>query len=259
MDTSTLLDNPVILQFLFHPRAATPGASRLPGAMDGAIPVGDGVTLGYRLYAHKPGAPVILYFHGNGEIAADHDDIAPLYHAVGASLLIVDYRGYGWSSGKPTVSALPSDTEAVHRALPEILSQAGLGRSPLVVMGRSLGSAPAIHLASAYGRDYRGLILDSAFAQVIPLLARLGLPVGMLGGLADPVGNLDKMKRIEMPTLIIHGEQDDLIPISQAALLHEASPAKRKVFRRFAHAGHNDLLYYAEEYFEAVGEFLSSL
>ena len=254
-----IVDNPLIAQFLFHPRPARPGSSRLPNAIDGTIPVVDDAVLGYRLYAHKPASPVIVYFHGNGEVAADHDDIAPLYHGVGASLLIVDYRGYGWSTGTPSLSAMIPDVEAVHRAVPGILDQAGLGRSPLVVMGRSLGSAPAIHLASSTGAAYRGLIIESGFAQVIPLLARLGLPFGMLGNPADPVGNLDKMKGLTMPLLIIHGEQDDLIPISQGAMLFEASPAKVKTFRRFAHAGHNDLLYYAEEYFQAIGEFLQSV
>ncbi len=256
---STILDNPLVLQFLFYPRPATPGGSRLHHVSDGTIPVDVGVVLGYRLYAYKPGAPLIVYFHGNGEIAADHDDIAPLYHAVGASLLIVDYRGYGWSTGKPTVSAMIPDTEAVHRAVPGIADQAGLGIAPLVLMGRSLGSAPAIHLASAYPGSYRGLIIESGFAQVLPLLARLGLPVGMIPGLTDPVGNLDKIRRIDLPLLVIHGEQDDLIPVSQAAMLYEASPSPHKTFRRFAHAGHNDLLFYAEEYFQMIGEFLHAL
>lgn len=259
MDETTLLDNPVIMQFLFHPRRARPGGSRLPNAIDGTIPVVDDVALGYRLYAHKPASPVIVYFHGNAEIAADHDDVAPLYHSIGASLLVVDFRAYGWSTGTPSLGAMIPDVAAVQRAVPEILDQAGLGRSPLVAMGRSLGSAPAIHLASTNVTSYRGLIIESGFAQVIPLLARLGMPLGALGNVADPVGNLDKIRRLDLPLLVIHGEQDNLIPISQGTMLYEASPSKNKVFRRFAQAGHNDLLYYAEAYFEAIGEFLSAL
>jgi uncharacterized protein len=256
--TSTL-DNPLVQQFLFHPRRVAAGGSRLKNAIDGTVPVDGGVVLGYRLYAHKPGSPVIVYFHGNGEVAAEHDDIAPMYHAIDASLLVFDYRGYGWSTGKPSVSAMNPDTEAIHYAVPGILDQAALGRSPLILMGRSLGSAPAIHLACAYPQAYRGLIIESGFAQVIPLLARLGLPIGLMGETADPVGNLEKMREIKLPLLIIHGDQDSLIPVSQGVMLYEASPSTNKRMKRIGHAGHNDMLYYAEEYFEAVGEFLNGI
>jgi alpha-beta hydrolase superfamily lysophospholipase len=252
---SDLSDNPLIDSALFYPREARPGSSRLTGVTDGTIPVGEGIVVGYRLYAHRPGQPVIVYFHGNAEVAADYDDVASLYHVAGASLMVVDYRGYGWSTGRPAVASLLPDAEAAARALPALLVAAGLHDSPRCVMGRSLGSACAIHLASATPQAWRGLILDSSFAYVGPLLVRLGLMLSVPVE-RDPVGNLDKMRRISTPLLVLHGEADMLVPVSDGQALFDASPALNKTIKRFPGAGHNDLLIYAQDYFAAIEDFL---
>jgi alpha-beta hydrolase superfamily lysophospholipase len=255
-----LLDNPLVQSILFYPRPDRAGGSALPNTTDGTIPVEDGIVLGYRLYAHQPGAPVILYFHGNGEIASDHDFIAPSYHAAGASLLVVDYRGYGWSTGEPKVSALLSDVQPVLDALPDVLKPAGLTDQRLVVMGRSLGSACAIHLARHHPARVRGIIIESGFAHAIPLLARLGLPANLLANVPDPIGNVRKMGEIDLPLLVIHGEDDNLIPVNNGQALYDASPALIKRIVRIPGAGHNDLLMFgAQPYFAAIQEFLTAI
>lgn len=253
--SADLLDNPLILSILFHPRSAAAGhpAGHIH---DGTIPVGDDVLIGYRLHIHQRRAPLILFFHGNGEIAPDYDGIAPLYKQAGASLLVVDYRGYGWSTGKPLTSTMLPDAGRVFEAVPGILVAHELEGVPLFVMGRSLGSAPAIHLAHTYPDAFKGLIIESGFAHVLPLLARLGLPVDMLSGLPDPIGNAHKMQSINLPLLIIHGEKDRVIPFENGQTLYDASPAADKRFKRFRPAGHNDLLYWADEYFDALGDFI---
>jgi alpha-beta hydrolase superfamily lysophospholipase len=250
------LDNPLILTFLFHPRPAEPNTSRLDKVFDGAIEVEQDVLLGYRLYAHEPGAPIILLFHGNGEVAPDYDDVAPLYRHAGASLMVVDYRGYGWSTGTPLVSKLLPDVEAVYELLPDVLAEAGLAGSPLIVMGRSLGSACAVELASRHPGALKGMIIESGFAHVVPLLARLGLPMIDRVGVSDPINNIGKMTLMSVPLLIIHGEEDTLIPVEEGQALHDASPATLKTIKRVRGAGHNDLLYYAEEYFAAIADFI---
>jgi fermentation-respiration switch protein FrsA (DUF1100 family) len=255
-----LLDNPLVHSILFYPRAARPGGSRLPGVHDGTIPVEGNIVLGYRLYAHTAGAPVILYFHGNGEIASDHDYSADEYHRAGASLLVVDYRGYGWSTGQPKVSALIADVDPILAALPGILAQAGLSGEVLVVMGRSLGSVPAIQAAHAYPERFKGLIVESGFAHTIPLLARLGVPAETLAGLPDPIGNARKIAEIGLPLLVIHGERDSLIPVANGQALYDASPTAHKRILRVAGAGHNDLLMADPDgYFAAIRQFLSEV
>lgn len=254
-----LLDNPLVLSILFYPRAASPGGGR-EGVYDGTIPVEDDVVLGYRLYTHEPGGPVILYFHGNGEIASDYDSIAPAYHRAGTSFLVVDYRGYGWSTGRPLVSALLSDVEAVEKALPEILGRANLSGGALLVMGRSLGSACAIHMAHEYPELFKGLIIESGFSHTIPLMARLGIPTETLANIPDPIGNVRKMQAIGVPLLVIHGEHDTLIPVENGQALYDASPSTLKRIVRIARAGHNDLLYYGlDRYFAAIAEFVSEV
>jgi alpha-beta hydrolase superfamily lysophospholipase len=254
----THFDHPIIQTALFHPRPDYPGYSRVPDARDGTIPVEEGVELGYRLYPYQPGAPVILYFHGNGEIASDHDSFARDYHFAGASLLVVDYRGYGWSTGTPKVSTLLGDVAPIMEALPGILAEAKLSDQKLVVMGRSLGSAPAIHAAHTYPDRFKGIIIESGFAHTFPLLARLGIPVERLAHLHDPIGNVRKMEEISLPLLVIHGENDTLIPVANGQALYDASPAAQKHLLRIAGAGHNDLMFVAlDRYFRAITQFLS--
>lgn len=251
------LDNPLVLSTLFYPRTDQAGGSRLPDVHDGTIPVEDAVVLGYRLYAHTPDAPVILYFHGNGEIASDHDMFAEHYRRAGVSLLVVDYRGYGWSTGKPTVSSLLEDVDPVLDALPGILHSARLRGNTLFVMGRSLGSAPAIHAAYSHPDRFRGIIIESGFSRATRLLARLGLPALITDKLPDPVGNDRKLAELNVPLLVIHGERDTLLPISHGQDLYDASPAEHKQFVRIRGAGHNDLIFMGmEAYFNAIAAFI---
>jgi pimeloyl-ACP methyl ester carboxylesterase len=255
----SLFDNPVIHSALFHPRPARPGYSSLSTVRDGVIPVEDGVELGYRLYVHAPAAPVILYFHGNGEIASDHDMFAPRYRNAGASLLVVDYRGYGWSTGTPRVSALLSDAEIVVSAVPPIVQEAGLSDHALFVMGRSLGSASAIHAAYTYPERFRGMIIESGFSNAPRLLSNLGIPAGLVGAiLPDPVGNEHKLSTLTQPLLVIHGERDTLLPIRNAEELIAASASVDKRFERIPGAGHNDLTFFGmAQYFGAIATFLT--
>ncbi|HRE49498.1 MAG TPA: alpha/beta fold hydrolase [Aggregatilineales bacterium] len=268
-----LLDSPLILSIAFHPRPADPAEGERAGEVgihSGTIPLsattpeGEAVRLGYRLYTALPDQPLILYFHGNGEIAPDYDDIARFYtERAGASLLVVDYRGYGWSTGQPSFNALIGDVPDILAALPGIRAEGGISPTPpLVVMGRSLGSAPAIHLAHTTPEAVRGLILESAFTDILSLMIRLGAPGNVIGNALDPLGNGRKMREITLPTLILHGQEDTLIPIDHAERLYEASaaPPERKTLLRIPNAGHNDLLRHGLwDYFDAIAAFLKGL
>jgi hypothetical protein len=66
---------------------------------------------------------LVVYFHGNAEVTTDYDSAAPEFAAIGASLMVVDFAGYGWSTGSPKISTLPADAEAVSRHLPSILAE----------------------------------------------------------------------------------------------------------------------------------------
>jgi fermentation-respiration switch protein FrsA (DUF1100 family) len=113
---------------------------------------------------------------------------------------------------------------------------------PLIVMGRSLGSASAIELAAARGDEIDALIIESGFAFTIPLLRLLGvdpepLGLGEEGGLA----NLRKIREYAGPTLIIHAEYDHIIPFSDARALYETCIAREKSLVEIKGANHNDI------------------
>ncbi|MEL6307815.1 MAG: alpha/beta fold hydrolase [Chloroflexota bacterium] len=220
------------------------------------------IALGYRLHVHHSSAPLLLYFHGNGEIATDYDGAAPFYHACGVSLMIVDYRGYGWSTGTPLASKMLPDAQVILDKLDSVLGEQGIvpGR-PLFVMGRSLGSAPAIYLALKNPDRLRGLIIESGYADAPSLFRRLGIPIP--DDLADddslPINNGEKMRRVSTPTLVIHGERDVLIPVSHGKTLHENASNADKSLVIIPNAGHNNVGFTdIQKYFDAIKRFVDA-
>jgi pimeloyl-ACP methyl ester carboxylesterase len=255
--TQGILDGPEALNVLFYPRPEEEW-DRLPsGVLPVAIPVEPGIHVGGRLHSAGPQSPLVLYFHGNGEIAADYDDLAPLYDRLGLSLLVIDYRGYGASGGRPTASNLLADAVVVADRLGNLLAAHGLQPSRLYAMGRSLGSAAAIEVASRAGDRLAGLIVESGFADTFGLLRRLGLRVQGADEERDGFGNAAKMERIATPTLVIHGQDDVLIPATDGQELYRRSAAADKRLVLIPGAGHNDLMWVGREaYFKAIGAFV---
>jgi pimeloyl-ACP methyl ester carboxylesterase len=211
----SLLDQTQISQVLFHPRPELSGGSAIPDARPISIEVEPGISLGGWLYPAEADAPAVLFFHGNGEIAADYDFIAPAYTELRLSLLVMDYRGYGRSNGQPTASHLLADAVTVFENLGDLWQSQQLSPDRLYVMGRSLGSAAAIEVALHAGEQLAGLIIESGFADTSALLTRLGAPVSGLDESQAGFGNAAKIARVTRPTLIIHGQNDILIPASE--------------------------------------------
>jgi fermentation-respiration switch protein FrsA (DUF1100 family) len=221
------------------------------------VEVESGVTVGGRLYPATPKAPAILYYHGNGEIAADYDDIASLYTQIGITLLVIDYRGYGRSDGTPTARNLLTDAAVVFDAAATVFDDNGLAPARLVVMGRSLGSAAAIEVGLHAGGRLAGLIVESGFSDTFALLARLGLEVQGADEEQDGFGNAAKMARVTVPTLIIHGQADALIPAADGQELYDRCAAPHKWLVLVPGGGHNDLMMVGmSEYFEAIRGFV---
>jgi pimeloyl-ACP methyl ester carboxylesterase len=250
------LDRTEVLQYLFHPRKEHLHSASRDG-IDFFIPVEEGVTLGARFYPADPKEPHVLFFHGNGEIASDYDTIGPVYNSYGLSFLVVDYRGYGQSTGSSTASNLLSDSHTIFREVSAWLEEqdrTGL----LIIMGRSLGSVPALEVASSYQDEIFGLVLDSGFARTVPLLDRLGVATETLGiSEADGFGNFGKIRDIGKPTLIIHGQNDEIIPPKEADILLANSGTMRKQLMLAAGCGHNDILQRCGDlYFQTISQFV---
>jgi hypothetical protein len=254
--TDAILDHPDIQRVLFHPRRDY--GFEEPGVHSVSVEVEPGVTLGGRLYpTSDPRSPAVLYYHGNGEIAADYDDIADLYTQMGLALLVIDYRGYGTSSGTPTPSNLISDANTLFSGLNDIFAAYELAPARLYVMGRSLGSVPAIEIALHGSKRLSGLIIESGFADTFGLLERLGLQAQGVNEDQHGFGNAQKMERITMPTLILHGRNDVLIPPSDGQALYDHCAASEKHLVLIPGAGHNDIMLVGmKHYFEAIRSFV---
>jgi len=255
---SSWMDSPDVLRVVFHPRAESDRAVATNRFQVLIIPVADGVTIGGRFYAAGAGKVTILFFHGNGEIAADYDDLASQYTALGINFMPVDYRGYGRSTGRPTVASLPADARAVFTFARKWLAERGHG-GPVVVMGRSLGSASAIEIAHAFPNDVAGLIVESGFADTLGLLRRLGADVPADATSEPVLRQTGKIKDYRGPVLIIHGTRDVIIPVADAGALFKASPSPAKRLLKIEGAGHNDLLFVGfREYMQAIAGFMRS-
>ncbi len=253
----SVLDRPGVLRATFHPRPDDSPSTLPSGVRSISTEVEPGISVGGRLYQAGPDAPAILFWHGNGEIAADYDPIASLYVGLGITLLVFDYRGYGNSGGSPTCSNLLTDAVTLFQAAQSIFGSHGLAPSRLFAMGRSLGSAPAIEVASTHGDSLAGLIVESGFSDTFSLLERMGVHVSGVTESRDGFGNARKMERVTIPTLIIHGESDVLIPAADGRELFRSSGADDKRLEMIPAAGHNDLMLVGTaQYFEAVRRFV---
>jgi hypothetical protein len=253
-------DRPEILRFLFHPRPEESISPPGENAKDLDIPVEGGVFIGARLHHFDKAAPVILFFHGNGEIVSDYNDLGPMYSRIGSNFLPADYRGYGRSTGTPTVTGMMRDCHAVFDYLMQWFSTHGY-TGALIVMGRSLGSASALELAENYPDEIDGLIIDSGFAYFTPLLKLLGVNINAMG-ICEQEGlrNIDKIQNFYKPARFIHAEYDHIIPLSDAQALFDACPAKDKKILKIPGADHNTIFYYGmNEYMNSVKDLLQVL
>jgi len=251
------LETAQVDEILFHPLASSGVKRAGVRVVTSSIEVEPGVTLQARLYAADTPSPAVVWFHGNGEIAEDYDLLTPLFSALGVSVLVWDYRGYGQSGGAPSAATLLSDARVAYAASFRTLETNGLRPGSVFVAGRSIGSAPAIDVASSAESRPTGLIIESGFADTEALLRRAGWrPVGyeQVGAGFD---NLAKIARVRAPTLILHGEEDQIIPVAEARQLHRHSISMRKRLVTIPGAGHDDLLDRApRRYLEALRSFI---
>jgi alpha-beta hydrolase superfamily lysophospholipase len=254
LDLSSL-ERPEVLTHLFPPgreqMAAPPPCSR-----DVFVAVDPGIEVGVRLFPWEPQAPHVILFQGPGQTTGDCDALGPAYNRHGMNLLVADYRGYGLSGGTPTISHLLADARQVFAELDRWLATDGRS-GPRIVMGRALGSAAALEVACCFRDKVEALILESPFAWTVPYLERLGVATEELGicegmGFANP----HKIRSTGMPTLIIHGANDDVIPSSEGETLLAYSSSRRKQFLLASGCGHLDIVQrYGDIYFQTLSRF----
>jgi len=256
----SVLDKPEVLMSLFHPRKEDVYQGIEKSGHEILIDVGQGIAVGARFHMVNKSGASILFFHGNGEIVSDYDDLGPMYNRMGINFLVVDYRGYGQSNGEPSVSAMMQDCHTVFHYTKDWLKDYGCS-GPLVVMGRSLGSASALELAACHDDDIDALIIESGFALAEPLLKLLGIDTQTLGFREESgFRNIDKIAGFKKPTLIIHAAYDHIIPFSDGESLFNASATDDKQLLKIPDANHNDIFMRGlAEYLKTIRDLIDRL
>jgi alpha-beta hydrolase superfamily lysophospholipase len=250
------LDQPFLLQFIFYPRKDfTP----CPGnAFDLSIVVGDSVSISCRFYTGHREWPCILFFHGNGEVVSDYDEISAFYHQKKMNLIVADYRGYGASTGTPTLTHLAQDAHVIFKEVRKELSRRNL-RKDLWVMGRSLGSISAVELAYHHQEEIKGLIIESGFPSVVRIMSHLGIPARAMGLEKIDQECLERIKKIFLPTLVIHGDHDSLVPLENAKAIYQHLGTQEKKLLVIPSATHNDIMLVGfKVYFNAIQQFIEN-
>ena len=162
---------------------------------------------------------------------------------VGINLFVTDYRGYGSSDGKPTVGNMLDDAHIILSKFRAIIIDKGF-KGSIFLMGRSLGSLPAIELAFHHQEEINGLIVESGSANN---LHRLWEHIGDTGSKSlikeDNIFlNKVKIRQVIKPTLILHGENDQILPVAEGRELYQNSGAKDKKLLVIPQADHNDVM-----------------
>lgn len=174
-------------------------------------------------------APVVIFGHGNAELIDFWPQTLKNFNQMGIGLLLVEYPGYGRSSGTPSEQSIQLTFVAAYDA---IASRKDVDPSRVVLFGRSLGGGAVCALALE--RPSAALILMSTFTSVHSMAAKFGVPKFLV---RDPFNNLEAVKRYRGPVLLIHGLHDSIIPFSHGATLHQAAQNSTLITYK---AGHND-------------------
>lgn len=210
------------------------------GVVEAIYRRGEGVS------ADRPG-PLVIFAHGNAELI-DHNVAAMQpYVEAGISVLLPEYRGYGRSAGSPSQRAIVEDFVAWRR---RILQRPEVDGERLIYHGRSLGGGVAAQLAKRH--PPRGLILESTFTSIKAMAGRFLVPPLLV---RDPFDTRRVLTEYDRPVLILHGNDDDVIPVVHAKRLANAAPDARLVVLP---GGHNTPLP-DEPYWSAVFAYLDRL
>ena len=235
------------------------GITRTPRQLDipfREIPVKtrDGETVHAWLLDHPETQTEIVFFHGNGgNLSLWLDFLAELYHQ-SFTVLAIDYRGYGKSTGSPTEDGLYQDTQALVHYFWDQLHQQD---RKVVYWGRSLGGVMAAYAGTI--REPDGLVLEATFPDKQSFLSHHGLLriLGVFSRYRFPTAEF--LSELTRPTLVIHGREDRVVPFAEGRKLF-AQLQTEKYFYEIAGAGHNDLqLIDPQTYRERVQEFIEKL
>jgi uncharacterized protein len=226
-----------LFMYLPDPTRITPAEAGLDGVKEIEIAVADGVTL---VAWHAPSTgdkPTILYFHGNAANAANRAPRIETIRENGFGVFYLNNRGYGGSGGTPTEEDNISDAIAVY----DHLTGRGVPAGKIVAYGESLGSGQAVRLAAA--RPVAAVVLEAPLTSTVDVAqgAYFWLPLRLL--ISDKYDNERNIRSITAPVLILHGEQDVVIPVEMGLRVYRAANEPKRI-ELFPQGTHDDLFEY---------------
>lgn len=248
--------SPALAEHLvFFPARSDPGPAPTLVSVRGrdvTLQAPDGVRLHAWWWDRGSEAPAVGVFHGNAGNIGGRVGLAEGLVRRGFSVLLLDYRGYGRSEGRPSEEGIYLDGQA---AWDFLLDRVGTP-DRVALMGRSLGGAVAIRTATE--RRVGALVVEAAFTSLDEMAgaAYPFLPSFLFTRLRNRFDNLARIPEVGAPVLVIHGENDDLVPPRMGRALFGAAPEPREWYP-VEGAGHNDTFAVAgPAYFDRVADFL---
>jgi len=219
------------LQYPAENKRLTPEGVGISGARVEHVKTPDGETVILWYAPARPGLPTILYFHGNAGEKGDRPSRFKYYQSRGFGVAYLSYRGYGGSSGTPSEAGLITDATTAYRWL---LAQ-GIAPQEIALAGESLGSGVAVQLAARH--QVGAVALGAPYTSTADVAAQIywWLPVHIL--MKDQYRSMDFIGAVKAPLLIIHGDQDTLIPVEFGKRLFAAAnePKEMQVVPGFGH------------------------
>ncbi len=244
-------------RFIFHPSVEIVQTPLHAGLQfqDHFFTTADGVRLNGWFIPHRDARATLVWFHGNaGNIGHRVENIKLLHDKVKIHIFIFDYRGYGRSTGSISEEGTYRDGAA---ALDFVRQQLGVDAKNLIIFGRSLGAAVAAEMALRFA--CRGLILETPFTSIRDM-AKTVFPVLPIGPLLQTRFDvLEKVAKVTVPLLVLHGDRDDLVPYEQGRKVFAAARAPKE-FYTIRGATHNDTYRVGgDAYFERLRGFVETV
>ena len=222
------------LIYLPDPGPVPSASAVLSGARDVVLTTADGLDLGGWYLAADDGAPAVLVASGNAGHRGYRAPLADALHEAGLSVLLFDYRGYGGNPGNPSEKGLALDVRAARDFL---IQDAGMPAERLLYLGESLGAAVVTELATEH--PPAGLVLRSPFVDLASVAAvhYPFLPARAL--LRDRFPLAEQLTRVEVPTTVVYGSADSVVPASQSRAVAESAGRLHRLVE-VGGADHND-------------------
>jgi len=221
------------LMYFPDPERVPPGNFGLVGVEERMLDAPDGARLIAWYGRAAPGRPTVLYLHGNAGNLANRSERVRKYSARGFGILMLSYRGYSGSTGSPTERNNVADAKLAYEAL----RRDGIAPDDIILYGESLGSGVAVQVAAE--KQVGGIVLDAPYTSIVDVAAGAYPFLPVRPFMFDRYDTVGHLRGVKAPLLVVHGEDDDVIPVAMGRAVYTAANGPKEI-ATFPGAGHSD-------------------